>query len=182
MKPRSRIVLWACLTVLCGAPCSAQPLLDPGTRVRLLLRSPMPDSLGARSAESRASVVIGAVQLTEGTAMEVFLDVGAQQRIPLADVVRIEVSRGPGTRAGLGALVGGLLGSVVVINAQLGGCARSDEDVMCVQGSRATQTMLGAVGGGLVVGALIGSNVRGPERWREVWPRAVSARKQSRVP
>ncbi len=180
MRRMSMMLAW--MMMLAAESVFAQPPLETGTRVRLSLRSPVPDSLGTRSADARADAVIGAVQSTDGSAMAVLADAGALQRVPLADVLRIEVSRGPGTRAGIGALVGGLLGSFVAINAQLGGCARSDEDVMCVQGSRMTQTMLGAVGGGLVIGALIGSNVRGPERWREVWPSEVSERKQARVP
>jgi hypothetical protein len=111
--------------------------------------------------------------------MAAVADAGALQRVPLADVLRT-VSRSPGTR-GDRRPGGGLLSSLSR-SMHSWEVARSDEDVMCVQGSRMTQTMLGAVGGGLVIGALIGSNVRGPERWREVWPSEVSERKQARVP
>ena len=164
----------AALFIGLAFPLAAQPTLPVGTRVRVLTR----DTLQGPSRNASRVWQVGSV--ASSTPFTVALDLApseAPRTRSLADVTRIEVSRGWSTRRRSGMVVGGLVSGAAFVSLA---CAFSNGS--CRVGDQVGGFLLyyatGAIPGVLVGGA-IGSHLRGGERWEQVWrspPLAVGAR------
>ena len=112
-----------------------------------------------------ARTVIGKLTAWEGDTIEVRPPAAAELRVPLANVARLDVSRGKGvvpSHVIIGACVGTVAGALV------GGAIGYDSCQNCFISSLTTVT--GMVVGGLiggVGGTLVGVVIKG-ERWRRV--------------
>jgi hypothetical protein len=128
--------------------------LEPGNRVRVHLVRPR-------------SEVIGNVVRVAPDTLVIISEQNAPREIALspANIERLELSRGQRSRAGIGALVGLLLGGV-------GGAFALG--AMCEEGCIGAWPLLGLIPGGALVGAGIGAGVGSliqSERWQPVtWP------------
>ena len=162
-RPRWRLLVsgGALLLSVARVPeLPAQRVLEPGTRVRVAVGGGVPG----------AGLLIGTVTTMDATAIGVQMDLGPARSLPLASVLRIDVSRGRGTHRGVGAALGGVLsGAAFVVLA----CKFSDGSCD-VGGSNVGGFMayyaIGAIPG-VFAGASIGGRYPGNERWREHWRR-----------
>jgi hypothetical protein len=138
-------------------PAQAQPAVSPGTRIRLAL----PDS---------ASPVIATMVSGDANSLTVTDAARQSRRIPLAELLRVEVSEGRSTHRRAGATVGGLLGGALFATMACGfsdgSCAVSGSTV----GGFLVYYAIGAIPGAMY-GASVGSRRLGDEQWREVWRR-----------
>jgi hypothetical protein len=171
---RRAVMLLTWILMPLAEPVLAQPPLAPGVRVRLWLRSPTTDS------------VVGEVKSTERDTVTVSLTGGAVQRVPLERLLRIETSRGSASRWADGAIAGATVGALVGLayavkhtrSESLERHKLDPQETWLRPGSsvsKARAITIGAVAGG-GLGALIGRDARGPERWRETWSRESSGR------
>lgn len=148
-----------------SAPRFAGPVVQPGDRVRLHLRSS-----GARPVVGRW---LGA---TDGRArLEIVHETGSVDTsdVALASVSMLERSTGRGRRTGTGMVTGAALGLIV---GGVAGFAQGDDKAGFFQLTAGQKAMVGAVAGaglGLVVGGIVGAT-KVSDRW-EVVPLRPSA-------
>jgi hypothetical protein len=156
----------ACALVGAAAPpLAAQPPLAPGARVRVFAA----DSLLANPPRAARGWRLGTVAaVTPRTLLLETAAPASRISLELAEVTRVDVSRGRGNRRWAGAVTGGLLtgGAFVGLACAFGnGSCRPGDDV----GGFLVYYAVGAIPGALAGGAL-GARMRGAERWRRVWP------------
>jgi hypothetical protein len=91
-----------------------------------------------------------------------------ERAVPRAAVVRLDVSRGPKTNTGTGALIGmGVIGAVGLV--ACGSCFASDDGA----GANFLLVFVPSLAGGALIGALIGNGVHS-DRWEPVPLQEVS--------
>ncbi len=163
LMARHSILLF--LSFALASPVSAQDLNEvgepqPGTRVRISF----PESSPERSTP-RISQLVGTVADWSQDAVLVEAS-GTEQRIPLDQIEKVEISLGESSNIGTGAWVGALAGLAIGIGAGVA-CA-SGED--CAAGTSDAAVILGAgfaiAALGTGIGAGIGAAVK-TERWEE---------------
>ena len=152
MRPAVPLLSIAAVLALCaGSPAQAQSVPAPGARVRVT---------------STAGTVTGPLQRFDADTVVV-----AGRAIGRASMLRLELSRGRGSRwllgGGIGLVVGGV-GTYLVLNT--GGstalCDRSANQDAIASRECAGLTLLGGVAGA-ALGALVGGMFRS-ERWTDV--------------
>ena len=149
--------VFLCVAILGTAHVHAQDqgAFEPGQRVRLTVSTmPGPGRLVGTLVSSSAGPVLVQARKHEPPV-----------ELRVADVTRIEVSRGRGTAKG--AAIGAAIGAVVGAGAIYLSCRSEDDCSMPLA--------IGVVGGaGLVVGGATGALIGSRERWREVSPIRVA--------
>lgn len=152
------------LPLFISLPLRAQPTLDPGTRVRIY-------SADSIAASALRQARIGRVSRSTPSALSLIPDQSALEvSVPSQSLVRIDVSAGRGTHAVAGGVIGGLItggGFVALACAFANGSCRISNQV----GGFLAYYAVGAIPGA-VVGAVLGSRMQGPERWRTIWVRS----------
>lgn len=156
-----RVILGA-LVLLLSHPLSAQPALDRGSRVRVYSADP--------AAAALRQALIGRVVRSMPDSLSLVTDPPAREvSLPSQSLSRIDVSVGRATHALAGGVIGGLVtggGFVALACAFSSGSCRVGNQVGGFIGYYA----VGAIPG-VVVGAMVGSRMQGPERWRTIWTR-----------
>lgn len=153
-------------------PAFAQALESLTTGAKVRVRTVSPDEWRVGYIRSIDSSGISATTTSSGGNMARAAEATYSWTLPLASVSRVEVSRGPGERAGrtiVGALLGGLGGGLLVgaVGAMATQCSNCDSPGIGV--------VLGPIFGvpiGLVVGGIVGF-ATARERWEPVSVRAI---------
>ncbi|HEY3280393.1 MAG TPA: hypothetical protein VGJ83_07750 [Gemmatimonadales bacterium] len=146
---------WTCCLMLSVTPClsaNAQlipPPLHQGQRVRVTAPASSPARITGTFIGIRSDSVV--VAGPEG-----------ERAVPRSAVLRLDVSRGPKTNAGTGALIGmGVVGAAGLV--ACGGCFASDDG----GGANFLLVLFPSLAGGALIGVLIGSGVHS-DRWEPV--------------
>jgi hypothetical protein len=141
---------------------SASPL-NPGTRVRVT----------ARETGRVERQVVGSLRTFDGERLTLSTDdSGNHVALPRPNITRLEISRGRKGHTGMGLLLGLVLG-LSAVALKDAGCGQDCE-------KPSTGFVVGAVAGGALVGAGIGTMIRS-ERWESL-PWAVGPARRTAVP